>query len=238
MSRRRFITTTQRDHSARPAEDLVQRDFHAAAPDRLWVADITYVPTWAGFTYLAIVLDVFSRCIVGWAMENHLRAELVVEAIERAFAQRCPHEVIHHSRPRLPVHLDRLRSALRATRRSSVDGIDRRLLRQRHGRELLRQPGVRTAGASSLQNPCASENRRVRVHRRLLQSASPALVARLSLTDQLREEIYRTERTTLRLMTVHESGASPAVTLFELCVLCALCVKSLIAECCDGIEFD
>lgn len=97
VSRRRFITTTQRDHSAHPAEDLVQRDFHAAAPDRLWVADITYVPTWAGFTYLAIVLDVFSRCIVGWAMENHLRTELVVEAIERAFAQRCPHEVIHHS---------------------------------------------------------------------------------------------------------------------------------------------
>jgi putative transposase len=96
-SRRRFITTTRRDPNAPPAEDLVQRNFHAAAPDRLWVADITYVPTWAGFMYLAIVLDVFSRRIVGWAMENYLRTQLVLSAIEHAFTQRCPHAVIHHS---------------------------------------------------------------------------------------------------------------------------------------------
>jgi putative transposase len=96
-SRRRFVTTTLRDPMMQPAQDLVQRNFQAAAPDRLWVADITYVPTWAGFMYLAIVLDAFSRRIVGWAMENHLRTELVLSAIERAFAQRCPHEVIHHS---------------------------------------------------------------------------------------------------------------------------------------------
>ena len=97
VSRRRFITTTQRDPKARPALDLVQRNFRTSAPDRLWVADITYIPTWAGFVYLAIVLDVFSRRIVGWAMENHLRTELVIAAIECAFAQRCPQAVIHHS---------------------------------------------------------------------------------------------------------------------------------------------
>lgn len=97
VSRRRFITTTQRDPKRQPAQDLVQRNFQAAAPDRLWVADITFVATWAGFMYLAIVLDVFSRRIVGWAMENHLRTELVLKAIECAFAQRCPHAVIHHS---------------------------------------------------------------------------------------------------------------------------------------------
>jgi putative transposase len=95
--RRKFVTTTQRDHEAEPAPDLVQRDFHAARADQLWVADITYVPTWAGFLYLAIVLDVFSRRIVGWAMENHLRTELVLAAIEMAYAQRCPQAVIHHS---------------------------------------------------------------------------------------------------------------------------------------------
>lgn len=97
VSRRRFVTTTQRDLNAPSAQDLVQRNFRATAPDRLWVADISYVPTWTGFMYLAIVLDVFSRRIVGWAMENHLRSELVLSAIDRAFAQRCPHEVIHHS---------------------------------------------------------------------------------------------------------------------------------------------
>jgi putative transposase len=97
VSRRRFVITTQRDPAATPAVDLVERDFHAGAPDRLWVADITYVPTWVGFMYLAIVLDVFSRRIVGWAMANHLRTELVLAAIEQAVAQRCPREVIHHS---------------------------------------------------------------------------------------------------------------------------------------------
>jgi putative transposase len=97
VSRRRFITTTQRDRSMQPVQDLVQRNFQAAAPDRLWVADITFVATWAGFMYLAIVLDVFSRRIVGWAMENHLRTGLVLQAIEGAIAQRHPHEVIHHS---------------------------------------------------------------------------------------------------------------------------------------------
>lgn len=96
-SRRRFITTTQRDIHAQPAPDLVQRDFHAEGPNQLWVADITYVPTWVGFLYLAIVLDVFSRRVVGWAMENHLRTELVVAALQMALAQRHPEDVIHHS---------------------------------------------------------------------------------------------------------------------------------------------
>ena len=64
------------------APDLVERKFVAAAPDQLWVADITYIPTWAGFLYLAVVLDVFSRRIVGWAMANHLRTELIAGPAE------------------------------------------------------------------------------------------------------------------------------------------------------------
>jgi putative transposase len=95
--RRKFVTTTQRDVNARPAPDLVNRHFEASAPNRLWVADATYIPTWAGFIYLAIVLDVYSRRIVGWALENHLRTELMLTALDRAYAQRHPHEVIHHS---------------------------------------------------------------------------------------------------------------------------------------------
>jgi transposase InsO family protein len=95
--RRKFITTTQRDANARPAPDLVNRHFEAAAPDQLWVADATYIPTWAGFMYLAIVLDVYSRRIVGWALENHLRTDLMLNALDRAYAQRRPHKVIHHS---------------------------------------------------------------------------------------------------------------------------------------------
>ena len=97
VSRRKRVTTTRRDREGRPAPDLVERDFQAQAPDRLWVADITYVPSWAGFLYLAIVLDAFSRRVVGWSMAVHLRTELVLEALNMALWQRRPAEVIHHS---------------------------------------------------------------------------------------------------------------------------------------------
>jgi putative transposase len=97
VSRRHWMVTTVRDHQARPAPDLVERNFSATAPNRLWVADITYIPTWAGFLYLAVVLDVFSRRIVGWAMETHLRTELVLQALDMALEQRRTYGVIHHS---------------------------------------------------------------------------------------------------------------------------------------------
>jgi putative transposase len=97
VSRRQWVTTTVRDRNARPAPDLVERNFAAAAPNRLWVADITYIPTWAGFLYLAVVLDAFSRRIVGWAMETYLRTELVLKALDMALGQRRPAGVIHHS---------------------------------------------------------------------------------------------------------------------------------------------
>jgi putative transposase len=89
--------TTRRDKDARPAPDLVDRDFSAAGPNQLWVADITYVPTAAGFLYLAVVLDTWSRKIVGWSMANHLRTELVLDAMAMAIGQRRPKDVIHHS---------------------------------------------------------------------------------------------------------------------------------------------
>jgi putative transposase len=97
VSRRKWTTTTVRDRDARPAPDLVKRAFTADRPNRLWVADITYVPTWAGFLYLAVVLDAWSRRIVGWAMATHLRTELVLDALNMALAQRSPAAVIHHS---------------------------------------------------------------------------------------------------------------------------------------------
>jgi putative transposase len=97
VSRRRWICTTQRDARARPAPDLVQRQFHADQPNCLWVADATYIPTLAGFLYLAVVLDVFSRRIVGWAMRHSLATELMTAALDMALLQRHPQAVIHHS---------------------------------------------------------------------------------------------------------------------------------------------
>ena len=97
ISRRKGIRTTRREPEARPAADLVERNFTATAPDQLWVADITYIPTWAGFLYLAVVLDAFSRRVVGWSMADHLRAARVLDALEMALWQRRPTGVIHHS---------------------------------------------------------------------------------------------------------------------------------------------
>jgi putative transposase len=95
--RRKGVTTTHRDKDARPAPDLVDRDFTVLSPNKLWVADITFVPTANGFMYLAVVLDAWSRKIVGWSMANHLRTELVLDALEMAIGQRRPIDVIHHS---------------------------------------------------------------------------------------------------------------------------------------------
>lgn len=98
VSRRRSWSTTRRDPHARPAPDLVDRRFVASGPDQLWVADITYVPTLAGFLFLAIVLDVWSRKVVGWAMGSRIVTQLVLDALAMAIVRRRPSEgVIHHS---------------------------------------------------------------------------------------------------------------------------------------------
>ncbi|MDA0684825.1 MAG: IS3 family transposase [Bacteroidetes bacterium] len=97
VSRRKFVKTTKRDRTRRAAKDLVERNFVATRPDELWVADITFVPTATGFLFLAVVLDVFSRKIVGWAMAAHLRTSLVLAALDMAIATRKPRGVIHHS---------------------------------------------------------------------------------------------------------------------------------------------
>jgi putative transposase len=97
VTRRRSVVTTRRRADQRPAPDLVQRDFTASRPNQLWVADITYVPTGRGFLYLAVVLDAWSRRIVGWAMQTTLHTELVLAALEMAVRARQPHAVIHHS---------------------------------------------------------------------------------------------------------------------------------------------
>jgi putative transposase len=90
--------TTRRRKGKAPAEDLVKRNFAATNTDKVWVADITYVATGEGLLYLAFILDVYSRRIVGWAMESHLRTELVVDALQMAVWRRKPAPgLVHHS---------------------------------------------------------------------------------------------------------------------------------------------
>jgi putative transposase len=98
VSRRRsYVVTTRRNPKERPAPDLVKRQFVATDINQLWVADMTYIPTWAGFLYLAVVTDVFSRKVVGWAFGARQTADLVVAALNMALFTRRPESVIHHS---------------------------------------------------------------------------------------------------------------------------------------------
>ena len=95
--RRKFVRTTWRDETRAPAPDLVRRNFKPLRPDELWVGDITYIPTWAGFLYLSVVVDAFTRRVVGWRMSDSLDTQVVIEALEMALHNRRPKDVIHHS---------------------------------------------------------------------------------------------------------------------------------------------
>ena len=113
------VTTTPGEEANRPA-DLVQRKFHATRPNQLWVADITYVATWAAFVYVAFVIDVFSRRIVGWRVSSSLKSDLALDALEQALhARPDAHGVVHHS--------DRgtQYTAIRYTERLAAAGVER-----------------------------------------------------------------------------------------------------------------
>jgi transposase InsO family protein len=184
-SRRKWITTTVRDREAKPATDLVDRNFTASEPNQLWVADITYIPTWSGFLFLAIVLDVYSRRVVGWAMANHMRKELVVDALNMAIYRRKPKAVVHHSdhgsQYTSIAFGKRCQEAGVTTSMGSVgDCYDNAMCESFNATlecELLVRRRFKTQRGIY---------RRLRVHRGLVQSASPALSPRLSLTQQLR----------------------------------------------------
>lgn len=118
---RAWTTTTRPDSGAARPPDLVDRDFTAARPNQLWVSDLTYVATWRGFVYVAFVIDVFSRMIVGWRATTHLRAELAMDALNQAVADR-----LDPDHPRLIAHSDAGSQylAIRYTERLADAGIE------------------------------------------------------------------------------------------------------------------
>ena len=153
-SRRRSTkTTTREQRAARVAPDLVDRDFNAAEPDQLWVADITYVRTWTGFLYVAVVLDAFSRRVVGWSMAAHLRTELVLDALNMALWRRGVHGVSHHSDEGSQYTSIAFGARCQEAGVRPSTGSGGRCVRQRAVRELLRDPGVRAAGSAQLSQP-------------------------------------------------------------------------------------
>ena len=123
-TRRRKWRTTKRDRDARPAPDLVERDFSVRCPDQLWSPNITYVPTWSGFLYLAVVVDAWSRRVVGWSMATHLKHGARPRGAQHgAIWQRRPtsgSSIIQ--RPGDPIHVDRLRAS--AAKKAGVRALD------------------------------------------------------------------------------------------------------------------
>jgi putative transposase len=195
VSRRRFVTTTVKD-GGRQAPDLVERNFAAEAPDRLWVADITYIPTWAGFLYLAVVLDAYSRRIVGWSMATTLAKQLVLDALNMALAARRPRGVIHHSdQGSQYTSIEFGQHCRKAGVRPSMGSVGDAGAcpraggagpgGQRHVRELLCHSRMRASRAASLQDAARGAKRSLRLHRGVLQSAPPPLLDRISFPDGL-----------------------------------------------------
>jgi putative transposase len=168
--RRPPFHTTRRDPLAAPAPDVVQRTFAATAPDALWIADITYVPTLReGFLHLAVILDVFSRRVVGRSMADHLRTELVVGALEMAVWNRRPGDgVIHHSDHGCQYTALLFGQRCQAVGIRCAGGLGRRLRRPCDGRKRLRHPAVRAPRSSDVPDPDRGPHRALRLPRGLL----------------------------------------------------------------------
>jgi hypothetical protein len=180
-SPKRWKKTTTPDPAAAARTDLVRRDFttNAAAINSRWCGDITYVPTWQGWLYLATVIDIASRRVVGFAMADHLRTELVADALSNAIATRNPDPgVIFHSDGCQAIHQPRLRHSRRRSRRHAVGRAYWPVLGQRSRRVVLRVVEGRMP-----QPPCLADPRRGapghrRIHR-LVQRHPAAQRARL-----------------------------------------------------------
>ena len=173
------------------APDRVQRRFEATKPNQLWVADITYVPTQEGFLYLATVLDVFSRKVVGWAMSARQTVELVQLALEMALEKRAARGVVFHS------DRDCQYTALAFSQRyaeagiTAIDGAGRQLFRERHGQELVRRRRMRIAATHPVREPRAGARRDLQIPGGLLQPAPSPFGARLSLPGRVRAGLER-----------------------------------------------
>ena len=154
MARPRRVRTTDSRHDFPIAPNLLNRNFTATAPNRIWLADITYVETDQGWLYLATVMDLYSRRIVGWAMADHLRAELPLAALSMAIsAQRPGAGLIHHSDRGRPICRGRLSQGDAVSRLQDLDEPQGRLLRQCPDGELLPHPQNRTRPSPELCNP-------------------------------------------------------------------------------------
>jgi putative transposase len=179
--KKRWRKTTVADPEAEAAKDLIQRHFGPCQEiDRRYVGDITYVATWEGWAYLATVIDLASRKVAGWSLADHMRTELVEDALTMAFANRRPERgVIFHSDRGCRIYEHRLRRSGQTQRCRAVRRAEGRVLGQRRRRIVLRHHQARTHRHEVLADESRAPPRRLRVHRRLVQHPPTALDPRL-----------------------------------------------------------
>jgi transposase InsO family protein len=187
--RRRWVKTTVSDANV-VAVDLLQRTFGPGTVelDRVYVGDITYIRTWEGWLYLATVIDLASRRVVGWAMAEHMRAELVCDALRMAIENRQPAPgAIFHSDRGTSIHLEGVHRPARRPPDHPIDLAPPAMLGQRSRGELLRVAQTRMHLPPNMANTCTCTPSCVRLHRGVLQPTPTALRARLLHARHLRE---------------------------------------------------
>ena len=186
--KRRFKRTTDSTHAWPVAPNLLDQDFAAEAPDQKWSADISYIWTAEGWLYLAVLIDLFSRRVVGWAVSDRLKKDLALRALRMALVTRHPPSgLIHHSDRGSQGEFNRLSGGAEKTWLADLDEWKGQLLRQRCGRDVLQDHQVRTDLAGLLADPQPGRERGGQIHRRVLQSDPPPLDARLPEPGPLRD---------------------------------------------------
>ena len=190
VHRRRLRACTRRDQAATPSADLVDRNFRPTAPDRLYVADITQHRTRQGWLLLAVVIDCFSRRVVGWSMADHMRTELVVDALQMAIWNRRPTRGHPPQRPRIDIHQLGIRAPAAAGRAARVDGQHRRLFDNSVAESFFATLQTELLDRST-GPPARARKRGLRLHRRLLQLPPSALDPGLPQPRRLRAPAQR-----------------------------------------------
>lgn len=201
-TKRKFVPrTTDSRHDQPVAPNLLARDFHAARPNRKWVADITYVPTDEGWLFVAAVLDLCSRRIVGWSMADHMRAQLVGDALQMAMARRQhsgstrttsgntsggepPAGLLLHSDRGVEYACDEHQHPADSPRHHRQHEPPGRLLRQRCHGKLLGHAQDRTGASRTLHHPQSGPGVNLRVHRGVLQSQTTTQHVRLQKSPE------------------------------------------------------
>ena len=191
--KRRYKATTDSRHTLPVAPNVLDRHFTPDAPNRVWTGDITYIATAEGWLYLAVVIDLFNREVIGWSIKPRMTTDLVLDALSMAWFRRRPEPgVLFHSDRGSPVRQSCLPGPPGHLRDARIDVTQGQLLGQRPDREFLQQPQERAGARRALRDARRGCERSVPVHRRVLQPEPPPLHPGIPVPDHVPAELDQT----------------------------------------------